>query len=153
MNTVIDKNKIAFVAITVGAVLSFIVLLVYFLVQSCGKSQVMPPPAPSAEITKPPIDASKSVPEENRGPTIEITTGDSAIAEVAKAVARHVYLPTGHVTVSTVQDADSLRKENSVFYQYAQNGDRVLFYEDRAILYNPQVDRVIDIIHLQTQKK
>lgn len=49
-------------------------------------------------------------------------------------------------TIATVQDADALRKSNPVFYKDARNGDRLLVWSDKAILYSPQMDKLLAVM-------
>lgn len=94
---------------------------------------------------------SAALPFENRSDDSihisDVTGDDPTIVDVVKKVSRHIVLPDGSVTVTTITDADSLRATDPVFYRYAQIGDKLLLYEDRAILYSPSIDRVLDISH------
>lgn len=140
MQTVVDKNRLALAAIGGGTAVALLLIGTSALFRYCGKEKVVvvPQAAQLSAVPAPPLE---------RGPLIEITTSDSSVAEVGKAVARHMFLPSGNVKVATVENPDNLRKENPVFYENAKKGDKVLIYPDRAILYNPEVDRVIDIAH------
>lgn len=82
---------------------------------------------------------------------IEVSGGDPSLTALVKKVADHIALPGGNITVATVLKPEELRKENPVFYQNAREGDKVLIYSDRAILYNPEIDRVIDVVHFVPQ--
>lgn len=101
---------------------------------------------------KPVETTSASSPFENvPGDTIEISdvTGeDPTIVDIVKRVSRHIVLPDGRVTVVTILNIEPLRAENPVFYQFAREGDKALLYTDRAILYNPELDRVLDVWHV-----
>ena len=79
---------------------------------------------------------------------LDVTTNNASLSELIKKVGKHIFLPSGQVTVSTVVDADALRKDNPVFYQFAKKGDRVLIYATEAILYDPVVDLVLDVAHV-----
>ncbi len=142
---IIWKEEMIMMAIVISLLAIIAILLGAFLFFGVRKNQEAAPvsavvPTPTSVVPQdaPAPDAS--------GPLTEIT-GNPSVAAVAEAVARHVFLPKGDVTVTTILDPDSLRKQDPVFYQYAKAGDKVLFYKDRAILYNPTVDRVIDIMH------
>ncbi len=82
------------------------------------------------------------------GPQVQISTSDPEVAAIIERVFKHIFLPSGNVQVETVVKPDELRKVNPVFYQFAKVGDQVLVYFDRAILYDPVADRVLDVIHV-----
>ncbi len=78
---------------------------------------------------------------------VDVASGNASINDLIKKLGKHIFLPTGKVTVATVVDAEALRKENPIFYQYAKKGDRVVVYPSQAILYDPVLDIVLDVIH------
>ncbi len=78
---------------------------------------------------------------------VEVAGKDASINDLIKKLGKHIYLPTGRVTVTTIVDVDALRKENPIFYQFAKKGDRVVIYPTQAILYDPIVDLVLDVMH------
>lgn len=92
--------------------------------------------------------ASNGLPELSGDPGVTVENEDPAVGGVIKKVARHVLLPNGQVVVTTVLDPDALREAHPIFYHNAKQGDKVLIYEDRAILYDPAIDRVLDISHI-----
>ncbi len=51
-------------------------------------------------------------------------------------------------TVATITDVDSLRKTND-FYKKASNGDNIIVTQDRAILYDPVKNIIIDVVPVQ----
>ena len=59
-------------------------------------------------------------------------------------VARHILLPSDEMPlIQTVMDVSVFK--NEPFYKNAQNGDKILVYANRAILYNPTEDRVMEV--------
>lgn len=65
---------------------------------------------------------------------------------IIEAVSRHVVLPPGEEpTVATVSDPSKLRDQP--FFASAKAGDKVLLYTKarKAVLYDPVVDRVVEI--------
>lgn len=80
-------------------------------------------------------------------PQLEVTATDPKIKALINKVFAHIFLPSGNVQVETVVKPDELRKINPTFYQLAKEGDQMLEYSDRAILYDPVADRVLDVIH------
>jgi len=83
--------------------------------------------------------------------------GEEQNREAAKQVVdrvRRLYdLPaTIEPTVATIVDVDALRKENA-FYNKAENGDNLVITQDRAILYRPSQDKIIDVVPVQLQQQ
>ena len=72
--------------------------------------------------------------------------------EKAKRITRKVriLMDLGDVepTVATIVDVTSLRKQNS-FYNKAENGDFLIVTPERAILYNEEKNRIIDVVPVQ----
>lgn len=81
------------------------------------------------------------------GPQIQITATDPKVKVIIDKVFKHIFLPSGNVQIETVAKPDELRKINPIFYQWAKTGDQLLVYSDRAILYDPVADRVLDVVH------
>lgn len=90
---------------------------------------------------------------DSSGAMLQVKGTDPAVEAIIQTVFKHIYLPSGDVQVQTVVKPDELRKVNPVFYEFAREGDRVLVYSDRAILYNPFVDKVLDVIHFPATKQ
>ncbi|OGH64044.1 MAG: hypothetical protein A2821_03500 [Candidatus Magasanikbacteria bacterium RIFCSPHIGHO2_01_FULL_41_23] len=84
----------------------------------------------------------------NPGPQVQVNSSDPGVEQIVKKVFKHVFLPSGEVQIQTITNADELRKINPLFYQFAKSGDHILVYKDRAILYDPVADLVLDIIHI-----
>ncbi len=75
--------------------------------------------------------------------------------EVAKQVVvkvrRLFVIPEGvDPTVATIVDVAQLRSRNA-FYNKAKNGDHLIVTSDRAILYDPVADKIIDVVPVQIQ--
>lgn len=49
-------------------------------------------------------------------------------------------------TVATVQDAEILRATNPSFYKDAKNGDRLLVWTDKAVLYSTEEDKLLAVM-------
>lgn len=66
-------------------------------------------------------------------------------------VSRHIVLPTDvEPTVATIADVETLRQRNA-FYSKAENGDHLIVTPDRAILYDPDKDIILDVAPVQIQ--
>lgn len=48
-------------------------------------------------------------------------------------------------TIATIINIDTLKSENSEFYKYAQNGDKLILYSQRAMIYRPSDDILINV--------
>ncbi|KKT92267.1 MAG: hypothetical protein A3E37_01490 [Candidatus Andersenbacteria bacterium RIFCSPHIGHO2_12_FULL_46_9] len=73
-------------------------------------------------------------------------SGQQVADEVLGKVRQHINLPEElQPTVATIIDVDRLR-ETSDFYKEAKNGDHLILTETRAILYNPDTDRIVDVV-------
>ena len=58
--------------------------------------------------------------------------------------------PSVEPTVATIVDVQQLRARNA-FYTKAKNGDHLIVTGDRAILYDPVADKIIDVVPVQIQ--
>lgn len=52
-------------------------------------------------------------------------------------------VPTEEPLVATITDADKL-KENEPFYRNAQNGDKVVIWKEKAVIYRMEQNKIID---------
>ncbi len=86
----------------------------------------------------------------------EQQTGNPAQAkEVAKQIVEKVgkliKIQAGtEPTVATIVDVEQLRSRNA-FYNKAKNGDHLIVTTDRAILYDPAANIIIDVVPVQLQ--
>jgi len=64
--------------------------------------------------------------------------------DLVKKVGQLMVLPEGEPTIATVVDSQTLAKEQ-VFIKDAKNGDKVLIYKDKAIIYNPAENRIVNV--------
>lgn len=73
------------------------------------------------------------------------------INDLLRKVSRHIAIdPSEDPTVATVQQADLLRQQNPAFYRDVQNGDRLIVWSDRAVLYSPSRDLVLSAMVVPT---
>ncbi|MEI7512532.1 MAG: LytR C-terminal domain-containing protein [Candidatus Uhrbacteria bacterium] len=69
--------------------------------------------------------------------------------DLAKRVSKHVLVPADESPmVATVQDPEALRVQNPVFYKEAEQGDRLLIWSDKAVLYSPTKDVVLAMLSM-----
>ncbi|MFO0703373.1 MAG: hypothetical protein U0525_01460 [Patescibacteria group bacterium] len=65
---------------------------------------------------------------------------ESVIVKLGK----HIILPTSTPTIGTVTDVEKLKQKSS-FFRDAKNGDKVLIYPDKAIIYDLAQDKIINV--------
>lgn len=71
--------------------------------------------------------------------------------QVLAKVRKHIALPAEpEPTVATIVDVEKLRERN-VFYRKAENGHHLILTANRAILYDPKKDVIIDVAPVQIQ--
>ncbi len=76
------------------------------------------------------------------------------IDEVIEQVRKHIILPqTETPTLATIEDAAALAKEQP-FFTDAKNGDKILIYSDRAFIYSPERDLLVNVgpVYFQNQE-
>lgn len=75
------------------------------------------------------------------------------IDRLSSRVSQLVKVPEGETpTVATVIDAKKLKKNNPVFYEGVENGDKLLVYSDRVVLYDVNNDVVLNMVLVDTSK-
>lgn len=73
-------------------------------------------------------------------------SGQQVADEVLNKLREHMEIATEpQPTVATIIDVDRLR-ETSDFYKNAENGDHLILTETRAILFDPNTNRIIDVV-------
>jgi hypothetical protein len=69
--------------------------------------------------------------------------------QVISLVKAHIVIPDEpEPTVATIVDIDVLRTQNA-FYNKAENGDHLIVTTERAILYDPDRDVILDVVPVQ----
>jgi hypothetical protein len=70
-----------------------------------------------------------------------------SVRELISQVSRHIVVKQGEdPTVATIQDVEVLKRQNPVFYADAQNGDRLLIWSDKAVLYSQSRDIILSVL-------
>ena len=78
------------------------------------------------------------------GLTVE-DVNKKATDELLEKVGKLILLPEDEqMTISTIQDIERL-VEAEPFFEKAQNGDKVIIYNDRAIIYNPTKNILVNV--------
>jgi hypothetical protein len=71
--------------------------------------------------------------------------------EITVAVREHFYIPAEvEPTVALIVDAEKLRDQNA-FYALAENSDYLLITNDKAILYRPSTDMILNVAPVTIQ--
>jgi hypothetical protein len=69
------------------------------------------------------------------------------VKSLVARVARHIVVNEGEdPTIATIEDADLLRAQSPTFYKDAQNGDRLLVWSDKAVLYSTSRDLLLAVM-------
>ncbi len=84
-------------------------------------------------------------------PYLNISNPNAEVNDLIARVAKHILMPSGEIVVTTVTDADGLRKNDAFAFQYIKNGDKILWHPGGLIIYDPAVDRVVDIIRIMAR--
>jgi len=85
------------------------------------------------------------------GLTVE-DVNKKATDELLEKVGKLILLPEDEqMTISTIQDIDKLAEEQQ-FFEKAQNGDKVIIYSDRAIIYSPTKNILVNVGPVYTQE-
>lgn len=72
--------------------------------------------------------------------------GQEVANEVLQKVRAHMKLPEDpQPTVATIVDVEKLRA-TSEFYNQAENGDHLIITQNRAVLYDSDLDLIIDVV-------
>lgn len=72
------------------------------------------------------------------------------VTSLVEKVALHIQVKEGEQpTVATIQDVEVLRAQNPDFYKDAKNGDRLLIWSDKAVLYSSTQDRLLAVLPIR----
>lgn len=74
----------------------------------------------------------------------QLELAQQEIRGLVEKVSKHMILPEGDPVVATIQDAEALKQQQK-FYQDAENEDKLLIYKDKAIIYSPGKDRIVNV--------
>lgn len=85
--------------------------------------------------------------EETKKASLNLSNKDPEVGGVVEKVSRLILLPDGEITVATVKDADTLRQKDPKAFQYVKNGDKLLISQMGIIIYDPVLDKIVDVAH------
>lgn len=69
---------------------------------------------------------------------------EKEIQEVIAQVSKFIILPDGAPSLATIQDVGALA-EQQPFFKDAQNGDQILIYTDKAIIFSPERNILVNV--------
>jgi len=76
----------------------------------------------------------------------QIQLMEESAVELVAELGTHIILPKDQEpSVATVVNVEKLRESNAEFYRDAQNGDYLVLYEDRAILYRDPEQLIVNV--------
>lgn len=78
---------------------------------------------------------------------------EQEVAELLAKVGGHIILPEEEEPmIATIQDVESLKVEQP-FFEKAQNGDQLIIYSDKAIVYSEERDVLVNVgpVYMQNQ--
>ncbi len=118
----------AFLAVIVVVVLTAFALMAVNAIKGKGKGPAANTPA---------------VTQNNKIPQAAATDVENVVSRVSQLI---LTKNDEQPTVATVQDADLLRQGNPLFYKDAENGDRLLVWSDKAVLYSTKQDKLLAVM-------
>lgn len=62
---------------------------------------------------------------------------------IVRRLSELITVPSGTPTIAVIEDVEKLKKENPAFYQEAQQGDRVISWPTKVVLYSTSKDVVL----------
>ena len=144
-----NKNNLATIFISVATTIVVFFLIELVILPSLGLNRKTEQKNKSGFSGAQTEVKQAGIAEQARGEAQIKMKADNATTEnLIKKVFSHIFLPKGDIQVEAILKPDELRKINPIFYQYAKAGDIVLIYSDRAILYDPVADKVLDVLHI-----
>ncbi|MDD5341647.1 MAG: hypothetical protein PHC97_04430 [Patescibacteria group bacterium] len=65
--------------------------------------------------------------------------------EILAKLGEIMLLPEGTPTMALITDAAALKKQQPLFFANAKNGDRLIIYSDKAIIYDAEANKIIQV--------
>ena len=93
------------------------------------------------------IEAKKQIaflsdPETQQQARIEVEQKE--IEKIVMLVSKLIILPAGAPNLATIQDAETLSVQQP-FFKDAENGDKILIYKDKAIIFSPTKNMLVNV--------
>ncbi|HQG57377.1 MAG TPA: hypothetical protein PLX79_00120 [Candidatus Dojkabacteria bacterium] len=89
--------------------------------------------------------------QEKQKPDNSVELADYEVQQMKEKIGKLILLPSDQEpTVATIVDIEKLKETNPTFYKNASNGDKILVYSDKAILYDPDNNIILDVAPIVT---
>jgi hypothetical protein len=70
---------------------------------------------------------------------------EQQVSQTLEKLEKLMLLPDENPTMATIVDIDALRQDNPTFYANAQEGDLLIIYSEKAILYRESENKIINV--------
>ncbi len=94
-------------------------------------------------------DSQEKIKELKNSVVLPVNPSPQEIQQVITKVGEHYVLPKGEPKVITITGVETLKKDQP-FFEQAKDGDILLVYGEKVILYDARVDKIIDIAQIRT---
>ena len=75
------------------------------------------------------------------------TAGMTEAEDLITRVKRHIVVNEAETPfVATITNIDLVKQKNPYFYKDAEQGDKVLIWSDKAVIYSPGKDRLVSVV-------
>jgi hypothetical protein len=74
--------------------------------------------------------------------------GQVESSDVVLRVRELMVVPVDEPVVTSLQQVAALQQTNQRVYQDAQDGDQLLLFSDRAVIYSPAKDKIVNVVAL-----
>jgi len=88
----------------------------------------------------------KLLESQNKATAQEI--GAQEIRNILDKVTKHLVLPTGIPQIIRVANIETLKKTQP-FFANAQNGNILLVFQNKVVIYDPVSDKIVDIAYIR----
>ncbi len=81
-----------------------------------------------------------------RQPEVQTKIAEEANQQLIEKVSQLILVPDNESpTLAKIVNVENLKKTNPDFYEFAQNGDRLIFYSSKAIIYREEDNIIINV--------
>jgi hypothetical protein len=80
-----------------------------------------------------------------RSPDVQTKIQEESNQRIVDKVMQLILVPDEEPTLATIVNVDNLRKANPDFYKDAVNGDQLVIYSNKAIIYREDDDIIINV--------
>jgi uncharacterized membrane protein (DUF2068 family) len=81
----------------------------------------------------------------------DVASKQEEVGALVERISRHLPVNVKETPlVAIVTDVNVAKEQSPVFYKKAQNGDRLIVWSDKAVLYSPERDEIESVLVFQT---